>query len=93
MERRETLLTGLTSVSSGVKSSLSVQMFRKPRTRLDLQEVYWVGGRGLVWMPGKSQREREREQLIRAQTWGTGGPSGNLDMPASSSRYQFPLCI
>lgn len=80
MGSREAPLTGLTSVDSGVKSILSVQMRRKPRTR-DLQEVYWVGVE--VWCG--CLRRAEREELVRAQTWGLKGQQAAWE---SQRRYQ-----
>lgn len=84
MEPRETALTGSTRVNSGVKSILSVQMHRKPRTRLDLQEGYWVGGRGLVWMPGKSQKD---SGWLKHRHGGQGGSR----QPGSTSFKQLVL--
>lgn len=85
MGPRETPLTGLTSMNLGSRA-LSVQMCREPRTRLDLQEVYWVGGGGLVWMPGKSQR---RVLLIRARTWGPRGQQAAWECQLQAAGINF----
>lgn len=89
MEHRETPLTGLTCEQWGQEQSVMSDVqeakdkIRPARGLLGGRQRFGVN----AW------EESEREQLIRAQTWGTGGPAGNLDVPASSSRYPFPLYV